>query len=110
MRRWTTILSSMILVLTLWTGGVAHAAEKFGCIPVTGEAACHFDGDGDESPAGSEQGVAHHHAGCGGHQFATPDEASDVIIGAAVRVVPVAWREAGVPARGPDSLLRPPIA
>lgn len=110
MRRWTTFLTAMILVFTLWAGGMAHAAEKFDCIPVTAEAAGHFDGDGDESPSGGEQGVAHHHAGCSGHQLATPNEPSDVIIGAAARVVPVAWREAGVPARGPDSLLRPPIA
>ena len=110
MHRWVSLLGSLLLSFALLTGGVAHAAEKFDCIPVTAEAAGHFDGDGDESPPGSEQGVAHHHAGCSGHQLATPSEASDMIIGSAVRVVRVAWREAGAPARGPDSILRPPIA
>ena len=110
MHRWVSLLGSLLLAFALLTGGVAHAAEKFDCIPVTSEAAGHYDGDGDELPSGGEQGGAHHHAGCSGHQLATPDQASNAIIGAAGRVVPVAWREAGLPARDPDSLLRPPIA
>ena len=110
MHRWVSFLGSLLLSFALLTGGVAHAAEKFDCIPVTAEATGHFDGDGDEAPSGGEQGVAHHHAGCSGHQLATSDEASDLNIGATVRAIPVAWREAGVPSRSPDSLLRPPIA
>lgn len=110
MHRWVSLLGSLLLAFALLTGGAAHAAEKFDCVPVTAEAAGHLDGDGDESPSGGEQGAVHNHGGCSGHQFAAPDEGSDLVIGAAVGVVPFAWREAGVPARSPDSLLRPPIA
>lgn len=109
MRRWTTILTAMMFVLILWTGGVAHASEPFDCAAVTTCTAGDVEGDDDGWPLDSGKCVAHHHAGCSGHQLAT-GEASDVIIGLAASVVPVTWREAGVPARGPDSLLRPPIA
>ena len=109
MKRWVSILGSLFLAVALLTGGAAHAAERFECIPVSRDAAGHFDGDGDEFPAG-EEGVAHHHAGCSGHQLAMPAADSELISGVFTALVPLAWREAGVPARGPDSLLRPPIA
>jgi len=109
MRLWTT-LGTLMLVLLLWTGGMAHAAERLDCIPTTAEAAGHYDGDGDEWPADGEQGVAHHHAGCSGHQLGTPAQAAELIISHSADLGPFAWREAGIPARSPDSLLRPPIA
>ena len=109
MQLWTT-LRAVMLALLLWTGGIAHAAERFDCIPTTAEAAGHYDGDGDEWPADGKQGVAHHHAGCSGHQLGTPSDTSEVVIGYSADRVPVAWREAGVRARSPDRLLRPPIA
>lgn len=110
MRRWTYLFGAIMLVLMLWTGEMAHAAERFDCIPATAEAAGHYDGDGDEIPSGPQQGVPHHHAGCSGHQLGTQAAAPDVGIGHSAAVAPVAWREAGVPGRSPDSLLRPPIA
>jgi hypothetical protein len=110
MHRWTSLFGSLLLAFALLTGGTAHAAETFDCIPVSSETAGHFEGDGDELPSGGEQGGAHHHAGCSGHQIAIPDQTSGIIISGDIRVVPVSWRETGVPARGPDSLLRPPIA
>lgn len=110
MHRWVSLLGSFLLAFALLTGGAAHAAEKFDCVPVASEAAGHFDGDGDESPSGGEQGVAHHHAGCSGHQLATSDEASDLNISVPVSAAAAAWRETGVSARGPNTLLRPPIA
>lgn len=110
MRRWTTILTAMMFVLLLWTGGVAHASEPLDCTAVTTCTAGDIEGDDGALPSDSGKCVAHHHSECSSHQLATRADGSDVIVGAAVRVVPVAWREAGVPARGPDSLLRPPIA
>lgn len=110
MHRWVSLLASFLLAFALLTGGTAHAAEKVGCVSTTSEASGYFDGNCDDLPSGTEQRVADHHAGCSGHQFATSNEPPDTIIGAFVRLVPVAWREAGVPARGPDCLLRPPIA
>ena len=110
MRRWTHILRALMLVLMLWTSGIAQAAERFDCIPTETEVAGHYEGDPDQLPADSQQGAAHHHSGCSGHQIAAPSETAELIIGLSAATVPFAWREAGVPARGPDSLLRPPIA
>ena len=110
MHRWTSILGALLLVLMLWTGSSAHAAEQFDCIPATAEATSHFDGDQDQVPSGPDQGVAHHHSGCSGHQIAAPATVATVEFARSERLVPLAWREAGVPGRGPDSDLRPPIA
>ena len=111
MNRWTSIFGALLLVLMLWTGGAAHAAERFDCIPATAaEAAGHFDGDQDQVPSGPDQGVAHHHAGCGGHHEAAPANVAAVELALSQDLVPFAWRESGRPGRGPDSDLRPPIA
>ena len=110
MPRWTSLLGAMLLVLMLWTGGAAHAAERFDCIPVTAEAAGHFDGDQDQVPSAPDQGAAHHHSGCNGHHVAAPASGASIEIGALNRATPFAWREAGVPGRGPDTQLRPPTA
>ena len=99
-----------MLVLMLWTGGAAHAAERFDCIPVTAETIDHFDGDEDQVPSSPDQGVAHHHSGCGGHHVAAPASVASIGIGALGRAIPLAWREAGVPGHDPDGDLRPPIA
>lgn len=109
MRSWTTLIGSLILAITLLTGAMAHAAERFDCIPATAEAAGHYDGDGDEVPS-DPQGVSHHHAGCSGHQLGAPAAAPGVGIGHSAAVVPVPWREAGVRGRSPSNILRPPIA
>ena len=110
MARWTTLVSALMLVLMMWTGGAAHAAERFDCIPVTVEVEGHFDGDGDEAPAGPDQGIAHHHAGCSGHHLSAPDT-----VVAAVGVKPSGTllptlSEVGTWGNEPDSELRPPIA
>lgn len=110
MPSWKSFLGAMMLVLMLWTGGMAHAAERFDCMPTTSEAAGHFDGDRDETPSGRDQGVAHHHSGCSGHHVAAPSDVAPVLIGASASTAPFAWRELGVPGRGPDAQLRPPIA
>ena len=110
MNRWTSLLGAMLLVLLLWTGGAAHAAERFDCIPVTAEAPGHFDGDQDQVPSGPDQGVAHHHTGCSGHHEAAPANAAPTEVALSQVLVPFAWRESGRPGRGPDSDLRPPIA
>lgn len=99
-----------MLVLMLWTGGAAHAAERFDCIPVTAETFEHFDGDEDQVPSSPDQGVAHHHSGCGGHHVAAPASVDSIEIAVLDRAIPLAWREAGVPGHDPESDLRPPIA
>ena len=110
MIRWTSLLGAMMLVLLLWTGGAAHAAERIACIPVTAEAADHFDGDQNQVPSAPDQGVAHHHSGCGGHHVAAPTSLPPITIGHSREAVPIAWGELGVPGRGPEARLRPPMA
>ena len=109
MNRWTSILGALLLVLMLWTGSSAHAAERPDCIPATSEAANHYEGDRDQLPD-REQGAAHHHSGCNGHHVAAPANATAAEVALRHEFVPFAWREAGRPGRGPDSQLRPPIA
>ncbi len=110
MHRWTSLIGALMLVLMLWTGGAAHAAERINCLPVTAEAAGHFDGDEDQSPSGSHQGVARHHCGCSDHQTAAADDESSAIMPVLSRALPFAWKEAGKPGRSPDAQLRPPQA
>lgn len=109
MHRWTSILGALLLVLMLWTGSPTHAAEQFGCIPATSEAANHYEGDRDQLPD-REQGAAHHHSGCNGHHVAAPANAAAADVVLTLVLVPFAWREAGRPGPGPDGQLRPPIA
>lgn len=110
MHRLTSIVGALMLVLMLWTGGAAHAAERFNCIPVTAETSGHFDGDQDQVPSSPDQDVAHHHASCNGHQLAAPTNLATIDISLSGKAVPLEWREAGVPDHGPDADLRPPIA
>lgn len=110
MIRWTTILGALMLVLLVWTGGTARAADRLDCSPVTSQIACHFEGDRDESPSGQHQGVGHCHTSCSGHQIAAPNIADSLKVGPSILVVPASRQEAGVPGHGPGALLRPPIA
>ncbi len=110
MIRWTSLLGAVMLVLILWTGAAAHAAEQFTCIPASSEAIGHFDGDEDQAPSSPDQGVAHHHTGCGGHYFAAPADIESINVNRAGDTVPRAWRQSGKPGDSPDTDLRPPIA
>lgn len=110
MRFGKALIGALMLVLMLWTGGLAHAAERIDCIPVTAEAAGHFEGDGDQLPSERDGGVAHHHTGCSGHQLAAPARVPEAPLfhSAEARMFPL--DETGPPSREPDNRLRPPIA
>ena len=110
MNGWTSILGALLLVLMLWTGSSGHAAERIDCIPVTSQAAGHFDGDRDESPSQSEKGAAHHHSGCGGHHFGSPSEIAELAFAGAAQTLAVGAIAAFGTGTSPDSQLRPPIA
>lgn len=110
MHRWTYLLAALMLVLIFWTGGAAHAAETFECNPVSAEAAGHFEVDSDQTPSDCGQGVGHEHSSCSGHQVAATADARAIDISYTGTRDPLPWREAGVPGRGPDTQLRPPIA
>lgn len=104
------MLGALMLVLMLWAGGVAHAADQAQIVPITLEAAGHFDGDGDQSPSDRHQGTAHHHVGCGDHQLAARDDGPVVAVAMRVDSKPVVRRDAPARSRNPDNHLRPPIA
>ncbi|QNM83330.1 hypothetical protein H8M03_03005 [Sphingomonas sabuli] len=110
MPRWTHFVGALLLVLTLWTGTSAHAAERFDCIPATEQSAEHFDGDRDQTPDDPEKGVAHHHTGCNGHHVATSGDG--VAFGYSIRTAELgsARHDANHPGREPEGQLRPPIA
>ena len=110
MQRWTSVIGVLMLVLMLWAGGAAHAAERFACIPVTAEPAGHFEGDEDQGPSSPDQGATHHHSGCNGHHVAAPTKPTNLDLTLSSRTVPLVWREAGMPGHSPDTDLRPPIA
>lgn len=110
MNRWTSILGVLLLVLMLWAGSPARAAERPDCIAPTCQVAVDFDGYQDQAPADPGQSVAHHHFGCSSHQDAGPASFLTVEIATSQKRAPFAWRETGVWGHDPDSLLRPPIA
>ena len=110
MPRWTALLGALMLVLMIWTGSAAHAAEQLDCLPVAAETLGHFDGDSDQVPADPDQGVAHHHAGCSGHQLAGPASSNDLHSGLSSLHVPFPSLAADLAGRTPDANLRPPIA
>lgn len=110
MQRWLTLVGAVMLVLMLWTGGAAHAAERFDCIPASSEAPGHFEGDRDQAPAKGEKGVAHHHSGCPGHQLGAPaDGAASLASTQSAAFIP-GWIEERMSGHSPDRQLRPPIA
>ena len=110
MQRVVSLLVAALLVLMVWTGGPAHAAERVNCVPLTAEAGIHSDGDQDQAPPSPQKSTAHHHSGCAGHYLAVTASESSVEIRVSDSMIPLAWREFGKPSRGPDDRLRPPIA
>ena len=110
MTRWTTLVGTLLLVLMAWTGTSAHAAERSDCIPVTEQNVKHFDGDRDEVPFDFDPGVAHHHAGCSGHQIGAPDHSAEINL--SMRSAPLIRLTVDVSPSGrePEDQLRPPIA
>lgn len=110
MNRWISLVSALLLVLTLWTGEAAHAAERLECIPVSAQAAGHFDGDSDQTPSDREQGAAHHHSGCSGHSVAATVDMAPLDLFHLGRVPPTFREDDGTLGLVPDAGLRPPIA
>jgi len=110
MRRFLPFISALLLVLVLWTGSAAHAAEAIGCVEVTSSAAGHFEGDRDEVPSDSDKATPHHHNACHGHCMATPydDLQSPLPLTASITLTEaITDFHSGI---GPGATLRPPIA
>lgn len=110
MRRLMPLLSAFMLILMLWTGSAAHAAEAMECGEEVTAAAGHYEGDGVEVPADSDSPEPHHHGVCHGHCVGVPvvDRLVDHVEHS---VVPNGvFKEAFHSGTPPDSALRPPIA
>ncbi|MGQ0589777.1 MAG: hypothetical protein ACT4N8_09640 [Sphingosinicella sp.] len=110
MRRWLTLIGTLMLAVMIWTGTTAHAAEALGCVEVSADSFGHFDGDKDEVPNDSDKAVPHHHGGCHGHHVAVTGDggtASPSPAEAVTRILGIADR---IPDADPGTVLRPPIA
>ena len=109
MHRWKSLLGILMLVLMVWAGTSAHAAEQTDVVAVTAEIG-HYEGDGDQVPADQHKGVAHHHAPC------ADQHAAALSVGPRVHAAPEAHaallpeRQSEASGREPDADLRPPIA
>lgn len=111
MRRLLPLLGCLTLLLMMWTGGAAHAAEALGCASTSvNEASVHFDGDQDQVPADSDSPVPHHHGGCHGHHASIPLSASPVGLVSGDEAAIGLTIARGFTGTEPDSALRPPIA
>lgn len=110
MRRASQLLGILALVVLLWTGGPARAAEGYIPIAAAAEGAGHFAGDKDEVPSDQHQGIPHHHFACGEHPAAAWSDAPATAV-----LLPVAAHGLGRPdsilsGLEPDTQIRPPIA
>lgn len=110
MHRWIHLLGALALVLLLWTGGTAQAAEGHLPITVAAESAGHFAGDRDEVPSDQHNGAPHHHFACGEHAAAAwTNDPADTIIPLISAPAPGHPRSV-LDGREPDTQIRPPIA
>lgn len=110
MNSWTSMLGAILLVLILWTGGTANAADRFDCNPATTAASDYDGGSQDQLPSSPDKCVTHNHSGCGGHHLATPTSTPSMQLALRQETATFAWHEVGIPGHSPDSELRPPIA
>lgn len=109
MSRWTSILTAILLVLTLWAGGPANAAEQFACNSAVTAAADYDGGTQDQSPMSPDNCATHSHGGCASHHLAAPASAPLMEL-ALQETARFGWHQVGVAGHSPDSELRPPIA
>lgn len=110
MRRLLPLISALMLVLVLWTGSAAHAAEALDCGDVASSTAGHFEGDRDQVPADSDKATPHHHSACHGHCTAVPSGAESVELDEnAAGLLEGAMKDVE-PGTHPDMINRPPIA
>lgn len=110
MRRFLPFISALMLVLVLWTGSAAHAAEAIDCGDVTISEIGHFEGDRDEVPADSDNATLHHHSACHGHCVATPSEDLPASQPRSAGTTLVEATADFCPGSAPGATLRPPIA
>lgn len=110
MRRLLPFFCLLMMAMTAWSATAAQAAEAFECVEVTDSTAGHFEGDGDQVPADSDNQTTHHHAVCHGHCSAIADIA---VAGARILSPPMRappFEAQWLSGADPGQHLRPPIA
>ena len=110
MRRILPLLSAFMLVLMLWTGSAAHAAEAMECGSETSASAGHYEGDSDEVPADTDDPSPHHHGVCHGHCVGVPSGGEPIPAVVHAEAPTGSLQEDFHSGTPPDSALRPPIA
>ncbi len=110
MHRWIHLFGALALVLLLWTGGTAYAAERQMPDSVAAESTGHFAGDRDEVPSDEHQGAPHHHFTCGEHSAAAWSSEPAVAGGLPASAQTSSMARSILAGREPDADLRPPIA
>lgn len=110
MHRWIHLLGALSLVLLLWTGGTARAAEGYIPIAVAAESAGHFAGDKDEVPSDQHQGIPHHHFACGEHAAAAWSDTRAATLAQPIGEPGLGRARSILNGREPDTQIRPPIA
>lgn len=75
LRRWGLLLLACSLVVT----ATVHAREALGVSAMSCSGEAHAEGDGDQVPADTDQGVPHHHGTCHGHAFALETDAQSAV-------------------------------
>lgn len=110
MRGLLSLVGTLMLVVMLWTGTTAHAAEAMGCIEVSADAPGHFEGDEDQVPADPDKGVPHHHGGCHGHHVGVASDTEAPNAAPASSNSPGLRHESMASGCDPGTALRPPIA
>jgi hypothetical protein len=108
MRRLLPLLASFMVVLIVWSGTSAHAAEPIA--PVTVEAGTHFDGDRDQVPADDHQPAPHHHGICHADHVGLPAALAPAGGEAADKASFQSANALDSPSACPGAALRPPIA
>lgn len=110
MRRWTSTLGALLLLLMLWTGAAGHAAERTECPPASIEMASHVDDQQSPAPDQTDSNTLHQHFGCSGHHLAPPLIAESAILAMSSGLIQSDRQAMWHPGDGPGLTLRPPIA
>ena len=110
MKRWTNLFGALLLVLFLWTGTPASAADGYLPVSVAGESVAHFDGDSDQVPSDDHNSTSHHHVTCGEQFAVAANDLPSAASTAGAREHRVRASDSFERLRQPDSELRPPIA
>lgn len=114
MNRFLALLATLVLLLTLAMGSVAHAAEPQGVsaadTPATVAQAVsgHASGDSDQVPADADTRSSHHHGGCHGDHLAAPYERAHAALAGDIRTAPYRAVVVVRPRSTADPTLRPP--